>query len=150
MNRLLKRRSTWPDLLTLQQEINQLFQPMGSLRGDARENVVSDWSPAIDIKDEPTQYVIKADIPGVETKDVEVYMESNNMLVIKGHKEHTSEEKEEDFVRIERTKGSFIRSFYLPDSVDSDKIKANSKLGVLTVMIPKAKSSATRKINIET
>ncbi|WP_304985153.1 Hsp20/alpha crystallin family protein [Coxiella-like endosymbiont] len=133
----------------LQQDINSLFEPFGwSTESQLWDAFSTEWSPRIDIKDMSDNYIIRADIPGVDPKDIEVSME-NNVLAIKGEKETETEEKKEDFLRVERTKGAFIRRFSLPESVNSEKIKAKSKHGVLEISIPKMKRSGMRKIQIE-
>jgi HSP20 family protein len=107
-----------------------------------------DWTPAVDIKEEKNAYIIHADIPGVDPKDIEVQME-NGVLTVKGERESEKKEEREGYKRIERSKGSFFRSFSLPDSVDGDKISAKSKNGVLEVTIPKTTKNGSKKITVE-
>ncbi|WP_100623014.1 Hsp20/alpha crystallin family protein [Candidatus Coxiella mudrowiae] len=133
----------------LQQDINRLFEPFGwSTESQLWDAFSTEWFPRIDIKDMNDNYVIRADIPGVDPKEIEVSME-NNVLTIKGEKETETEDKKEDFLRVERTKGAFIRRFSLPESVNAEKIKAKSKHGVLEISIPKMKRSGMQKIQIE-
>lgn len=133
----------------LQQDINRLFEPFGwQTDNDAAGVMVSDWSPHIDIKDEGKEYVIFADIPGVDPKDIEIQME-NGILTIKGQKEVNKEEKNENFVRVERSRGTFMRRFSLPDIVDASAIKAKSKHGVLQITVPKVEKAKSRKIEVE-
>lgn len=107
-----------------------------------------DWAPAVDIREEKECYVIHADIPGVDPKDIEVSME-NGVLTVKGERESEKRDEREGFKRVERSKGSFYRSFSLPDSVDGDAISAKSRHGVLELVIPKAKNTGSRKISVE-
>lgn len=133
----------------LQEDINRLFEPFGWVTDKELSDVfISDWSPRIDIKDESNQYVIRADIPGVDPKDVDIHME-HNILTIKGQKESKKEETSKDYVRVERSKGSFLRRFSLPESVDAEKIEAKSKHGVLEILLPKIERAKSRKISVE-
>lgn len=108
----------------------------------------SDWQPTVDIIEESKQFVVKVDIPGVDPKDINIDLDRNT-LTIKGEKEAEHKEKKDNFVRYERSKGSFYRRIMLPDVVDSDKITAQSKNGVLFITIPKSDKSVTRKIEVK-
>jgi len=108
----------------------------------------SDWVPAVDIKEEKDSFVIVADIPGVDPKDIEVHME-NGMLTIKGEKESEKKEEREGYKRVERSFGSFYRRFSLPDTADSEKISAKSNNGVLEVRIAKQEQVQPRKISVD-
>ncbi|MFV9988919.1 MAG: Hsp20/alpha crystallin family protein [Coxiella endosymbiont of Dermacentor nuttalli] len=133
----------------LQQDINHLFEPFGwSTENELWDAFLTEWSPRIDIKDMDNHYAIRADIPGVNPKEIEISME-NNVLTIKGEKETKTEEKKEDFLRVERSKGTFMRRFSLPESVNPEKIKAKSKHGVLEITIPKVERPGSQKIRIE-
>lgn len=107
----------------------------------------SDWLPAVDIKEERDRFVLLADIPGVEPKDIEVHMD-NGILTIQGERSHQSNEEHEGYKRIERSHGSFYRRFNLPDTADSDGIKAKGKHGVLEVTIPKIERNKARRIEV--
>ena len=107
----------------------------------------SDWVPAVDIKEENDSFVIVADIPGVDPKDIEVNME-NGMLTIKGEKESEKKEEREGYKRVERSFGSFYRRFSLPDTADAEKITAKSTNGVLEVRIGKQEQVQPRKISV--
>lgn len=108
----------------------------------------SDWLPNIDVIEEEKQFVIKADIPGVSTKDIKINM-NQNVLTIEGERESEHKDKKENFVRYERSKGSFYRRFTLPDMVDPEHIVAKSKHGVLEIIIPKTNKNILHKIEIE-
>ena len=134
----------------LQQDINRLFEPFGwsAESSELWDTFSTEWFPRIDIKDMDSHYAIRADIPGVNPKEIEISMD-NNVLTIKGEKETNTEEKKEDFLRVERSKGAFMRRFSLPESVNSEKIKARSKHGVLEITIPKVEHHGGQKIRIE-
>jgi HSP20 family protein len=107
----------------------------------------SDWVPAVDIKENDDNFVIVADIPGVDPEDIEVHMD-NGMLTIKGEKESEKKEEKDDYKRIERSYGSFYRRFSLPDTADPEKISAKSNHGVLEVTIAKQQRTQPRKISV--
>ncbi|MFW0072585.1 MAG: Hsp20/alpha crystallin family protein [Coxiella-like endosymbiont] len=149
MTKIIQKQPRSSLLGHLQQDINRLFEPFGwATESELWDTFPSEWSPSIDIKDKGSHYLICADVPGVDPKEIEVSME-NNVLTIKGEKETKAEEKDENYLRVERTKGSFMRWFSLPESVDPEHIKAKSKYGVLEITVPKATMSTSKKIEIE-
>ena len=105
------------------------------------------WMPAVDIREEDDRFVLSADIPGVERKDVEVTME-DGVLTIKGERHAETEDKREGFHRRERVHGTFMRQFTLPDTVNADSISATIKEGVLHIEIPKQAKPEPRKITV--
>lgn len=108
----------------------------------------SDWTPSVDLKEEENRFLVKADLPGMKSEDIEVCLEQN-ILTIKGKREEEKVDKQSGYTRIERASGSFYRRFYLPDTADGDKIDANYTKGVLEVSIPKKASSKPQKIEIK-
>ena len=131
----------------LQREVNRLFETSRS--GDEETgHMLADWMPAVDIKEEPTQFVIHADLPGVELKDIEVTLE-NGVLTLKGQRATEKKEETEQYRRVERVRGTFLRRFSLPDVADADKVSAKCKDGVLEVMVPKRETAQPRRITIE-
>ncbi len=116
--------------------------------GDDTRATVSDWVPAVDIKEEDNRFVLRADVPGVDPKDIEITME-DGVLTVRG--ERTSETKEgtDGFRRVERVSGRFYRRFTMPDTADAEAITARSLNGVLEVAIPKQPRVQPRRIAIE-
>jgi len=109
----------------------------------------ADWSPSVDIEEEDDKYVIKADLPGVDKKDIEVKFEGG-VLSIRGEKQTESETgKGTRRHRTERFHGTFARSFTLPDAVKADKVDASYKDGVLSLTIPKSEESKPKSIDIK-
>jgi HSP20 family protein len=108
----------------------------------------SDWTPAVDIKEEADRYLLHADIPGVKADDIEVSMDKG-VLTIKGERKHESTESKEGYKRVERSHGVFMRRFSLPDGVDGENISASSKDGVLEVVIPKSEPEKPRRIEVK-
>ncbi|MDP6436607.1 MAG: Hsp20/alpha crystallin family protein [Gammaproteobacteria bacterium] len=109
---------------------------------------VSDWLPAVDIREEKDRYLLRADLPGVDPNDIDVTME-NGVLTIQGRREQGLDESEEGFRRFERVTGSFLRRFTLPDTADGDSIKARTNHGVLEVSIDKQAKSRPRKVEVK-
>lgn len=135
------------DLEDFQKEMNRLFdlrlsRPLKIGNGGAL------WAPAVDIVDDKDQIRVKADIPGMKKEDIEVNVE-NDILTIKGEKKEEKEVKEKDYVRSERYYGAFHRSFSLPASVDSAKVNAVYKDGVLEVTLPKKEGAKPKQTKVE-
>jgi len=142
-------RDPWQMLDQWRREMDQALGGQALVRDDATRVVGSDWTPAVDIKEEADRFVLHADIPGVKPEDIEVSME-NGVLTIRGERGHESQESAEGYKRLERQHGVFIRRFALPDSVDAERIAATGKDGVLEVVLPKAQKQQARKIEVQT
>lgn len=135
--------SSWP---SLQEEFNRfLSRPWGTLSEFENENLT--WAPQVDIKEEKERFLVRADLPGIEAKDVEITLE-NGMLTIRGERREERKEEDAGYRRVERFTGQFFRRFALPDATDPDKVKAHMDKGVLEVEIPKAKESLSRRIEV--
>ena len=115
---------------------------------DSDPLAASDWTPAVDIREEEHRYVIHADVPGVNPEDIEVKME-DGVLSIKGERQGESSEDREGYKRVERVRGSFSRRFSMPDTVNADGISARSRDGVLEVVIPKQAKVLPKRIKVE-
>lgn len=123
----------------------------GLLRDDRDESsvVTSQWMPPVDIREEQDRFVLYADIPGVDPKDIEVQMD-RGMLTIKGERriDAGGTAAGERYARVERVHGGFHRRFALPDSADPDGISASGSHGVLRIVIPKKPESTPRRIQV--
>ncbi|WP_019625366.1 Hsp20/alpha crystallin family protein [Thioalkalivibrio sp. ALJT] len=131
--------------------LGQLSRELGrmpDMPGTEDSAATSDWAPAVDIREETDAYVLHADIPGVDPKDIELHME-DGVLTLRGERRHESEEEKDGYKRIERVRGTFFRRFSLPDTADADNISARSENGVLEVRIPKQARVQPRRIQIE-
>jgi HSP20 family protein len=106
------------------------------------------WAPAVDILEAENELLLKADLPGVDMKDIDIQME-NGTLALRGERKFENEKKEGGYHRIERSYGSFARYFTLPDTVDSEHVKAEYKNGVLTVKLPKKELAKPRQIKVD-
>ncbi len=137
-------------LANLHEEMNRLFDGTRVLAGRADDSSLTNWAPAVDIHETENELVVRADIPGLEEKDLDVRIE-NNMLTIRGERQTDKSVSGDNYLRVERVYGSFSRSFSLPSTVNPDGIKAEYKNGVLTVRVPKREEFKPRqvKINVE-
>lgn len=142
------RYNPWSIPNGLQEEIKNVFERFLTTDESDQSNVVtSQWTPRVDIKEEDRRFVILADIPGVDPKDIEVTMEKG-ILSLKGERKSENKEDTDKFTRIERSRGLFYRRFALPDSANPDGIEASGKHGVLEIVIPKRAETAPRRITI--
>jgi HSP20 family protein len=106
------------------------------------------WAPPVDIYETENDIVLKAELPGIDPKDVEVRVEDNT-LYLKGERNYEKEVKEQNYHRVERSYGSFARSFSLPNSIDADQVKAEYKDGMLTLTMPKREEAKPKTIKID-
>jgi len=117
--------------------------------GREREDItIADWAPLADITEDDKEYVIKAELPDVKKEDVKVTVE-NGVLTIAGERKFEKEEKKKKYHRVERSYGSFVRSFALPDLAAADKVKAEFKDGMLTVHVPKSEKARTKQVEVK-
>ncbi|HJV93678.1 MAG TPA: Hsp20/alpha crystallin family protein [Azonexus sp.] len=136
------------ELEAMSSHLNRIFgRP--ALPGAAAHDMLkmADWTPSVDISETDKEFLIKAEIPGVKKEDVKVTIESG-MLTIKGERKMEKEEKGKKFHRVERSYGSFVRSFRIPDGVDESKIKAEFKDGVMNVALPKSEKAKSKALEI--
>ena len=139
----------WNRFGQMQRELERMLNGRGSARGDeSTESATADWVPAVDIKEEDNRFVVYADIPGVEPKDIEITMD-NGVLTIRGERQNETHQDSEGFKRVERTRGSFYRRFALPDTADVENISAKGNHGVLEVVIPKQEKAQPRRVPVE-
>jgi HSP20 family protein len=150
MNLVPWRRGGQMDLFQqLQREMDQLMQRyFGETEGGAGRTELVAWVPRIDLEEDDKQFVVKADLPGVDPKDVEVSV-VENALVLRGQKTEQREERKKNYHRIERFEGQFYREIPLPPGIDADQIQARSSHGVLTVTIPKKAETQPKKIAVQ-
>jgi len=132
-----------------EREFDRLFRDPFTTFGGEREAEPSTrpWAPAVDIYETENSIVLKAELPGIDPKDVEVRVEDNT-LYLKGERKFEKETKDENYHRVERSYGSFARSFSLPNSIDADKVVAEYKDGVLNLTLPKREEAKPKTIRI--
>jgi HSP20 family protein len=144
------RYDPWQMLNETRTELDRLFGRMPSFVNDGDQSRVatSHWTPAVDIREEADKYVLLADLPGVDPKDIEITME-NGMLTIKGERKVEEQENHEGYTRLERVRGIFHRRFSLPETANVENISARTNNGVLEIYIPKQEKVQPRRISIE-
>jgi HSP20 family protein len=143
----LVRYEPWGMLNQLRREMDRMFET-GTEGEEGSAIATSDWIPAVDIKETEKAFILHADVPGVDAKDIDVHME-NGILTIKGERETEKKEEREGYKRVERQFGAFYRRFSLPDTADADKISAKCKNGVVEITIPKKEAVQPRKITVQ-
>ncbi len=144
----ITRYNPWNLSNRLQDEMKQVLDRFFDIDESDQSNVVtSQWTPRVDIKEEDRRFVILADVPGVDPKDIEIHMD-NGILSIKGERRSESKEQNGKLTRIERSHGLFYRRFALPDSADPEGITAAGRHGVLEISIPKKPETTPRRIAI--
>ncbi|MCP3978465.1 MAG: Hsp20/alpha crystallin family protein [bacterium] len=138
------------DLVSLQEKIKQLFDDTlsrSSGQGDADLVVRDGWRPPLDLFEETGQYVVRADLPGIDSADVELRVEDGT-LVIRGERKADAEVARDSYLRVERPQGAFSAQIALPPSVDATAIHATQKNGVIEISLPKKEASAPNRIPI--
>ena len=135
------------DLLSIRDNFDRMVQDLFDRRWDVSESM-GELTPAVNIEENENEYIITAELPGVEKKDVKITFE-DGALSISGEKKVENEDKKDNFHRIERRYGVFSRSFAIPSSIVIDKIDASFKDGVLRVILPKAEEAKPKQIEVK-
>jgi HSP20 family protein len=136
------------DLVSTQDRFNQLFNDTFSRAfGDQQEVSPRAWIPPVDIYETGDSLVLKAELPGINPDEVEIRVEDST-IYLKGERKFEKEIKEENLHRVERSYGTFTRSFALPNTIDADKVNAEYQNGILTLTIPKHEEAKPRTIKI--
>lgn len=143
---LVKWRSGWPQWDLFDSALDKFISDVDGFRGTGIDRG-NGWVPSVDIGEEENSYLIRAEVPGMGKDDINVEVKENT-LTISGERKDEKEEKGLKFHRRERVYGRFERSFYLPNNVDTGKIMANFKDGVLELTIPKKEEAQAKKIQI--
>jgi len=141
----LIRWDPFRDMVTLRDKMNRLFDD--AFKGEEKDIVSSSWAPSVDIYETENELVLNAEIPGIDEDDIEIKIEDNT-LTLHGERKLEEETQEENYHRIERSYGSFYRSFSLPHYIDQEKIKAEHDNGVLRIHMPKKPELKPRSVKI--
>lgn len=146
----LVRWRSFRDSVSIQDEMNRLFNDFfGRVPSRFEADwTPSEWSPSVDIFETKDDILIKAEVPGMKKEDIKITLQ-DNVLTLKGESKQEKEEKETNFYRMERSYGSFVRSFNLPTVVQADRIKASYKDGILSITLSKAEEVKPKQIPIE-
>jgi HSP20 family protein len=145
MRTTLNRWDPFRGAATLQEQVNRLFGNV--LEHSGEESNLTTWAPAVDIYETEHELVVKADLPEVEAKDLDIRVE-NNLLTIRGERKFEKKVNEDNYLRVERAYGSFSRSFSLANTVNAEAIKADYQNGVLTLSIPKREEAKPKQIKV--
>lgn len=145
----------WDPFKEMEKEMQELTDRFGRMvsrwpsRGiSSREALMAaDWAPTVDIFETEAEYLVKAEIPEVDRKDVKVTVQ-DGMLTLQGERRQEREEKGKRYHRVERSYGTFLRTFDIPDGVDEEKLKAEFKEGMLVVHLPKTEKAKTKAIEV--
>jgi HSP20 family protein len=145
---LMTRWDPFRELSTMQDRMNRLFRTSYSSEGPEEALTTTSFAPPVDIYEDEHNITLKLEVPGIEEKDIDVRMESNN-LTVHGERKIEKEEKEENFRRVERQYGSFTRSFTLPSTVDPEQVSAHYDKGVLKVSLAKKAEAKPKQIKVK-
>jgi HSP20 family protein len=143
--RTIARWEPFRGAASLQDQVNRLFSDV--LERKSEESSLTAWAPSVDIYETEHELVVKADLPAVDPKDLDIRVE-NNILTIRGERKFEKNVNEENYLRVERAYGSFARSFTLANTVNSEAIKADYQNGVLTLSIPKREEAKPKQIKV--
>jgi HSP20 family protein len=143
---LTKWNPLFADLAATRDHFNRLFG-RDDFWGTEGVTTAGEWLPAVDVIENDNALTFKAELPGIEAKDVAVTID-NNVLTLKGERRIEKDVKKENYHRMERAFGTFVRSFALPAFVDAENVKADFKNGVLVVTIPKKAHAKTRAVEV--
>ena len=141
----LTRWNPFTELDQIQQRLNRLFLDRPLKTG---EEPFADFMPAVDIQETDGEFIVKADLPDVKRDEIKVHVE-DGVLAIEGERKQEKEETGKRFHKIEREYGRFVRRFALPIEVDGDKVRADFKDGVLSVVLPKAPAATPKMIDVK-
>ncbi len=144
----LQRFEPFRELMNIQDRMNRVFADLGIAPAAENDFAAAAWSPAVDIYETPTEIVVKAELPEVKQEDIRLTVE-NERLILRGERKFDSEVKRENYHRIERSYGTFGRTFSLPPTVRIEHIRADYRNGVLTVTLPKREIAQSKQITIQ-
>ena len=142
----ISRLDPFRGLNSLQDQVNRLFDETFS-RGRSAESEMGTWAPAVDIYETEQELVLKADLPEVNQQEIDIRIE-NNMLTFRGERKFHNEVSQDNYLRVERAYGPFSRSFSLPNTINTEAIKADYQNGVLSIRMPKREESRPKQIRI--
>jgi HSP20 family protein len=148
MTSLIPWTRTGSFLGPFRKEMDDVFERFFGAPGDNGGEAVRAWTPRVDVEETDKEIVVKADLPGVDPKDVEISVVDGSLL-IKGEKKEEKEEKKKNYHRVERFIGQFYREIPLPTGADAEKISATSAKGVIAVTIPKKAEAQPKKIVVK-
>ncbi len=144
----LRQLAPLGDLDRLRRQMDRMWDSLFEWRPRLRGEEEEEWLPALDLTENPNEFIVKAEMLGLDPKEVDISL-VDKVLTIKGEKRQEREEKEENYHLIERSFGSFARSIQLPSEVKSEKISASYKNGVLKIVLPKSEEAKKKEVKIK-
>jgi HSP20 family protein len=150
MTRFVPFRSPLEGVAVLQNRLNSIFNDFASPNGDMQNESLSagNFIPPVDIYEDAQKLVLRLEVPGIPQEDLQINLE-NQTLTVKGERKFVKDEKEENFHRLERRYGSFVRSFTLPATIETESAQANYENGVLSVTLQKKEAAKPKQVKIE-
>ena len=150
MTRFVPFRSPLEGVAVLQNRLNSIFNDFANSTGELQNESLSagNFVPPVDIYEDANRLVLKLEVPGIPQEDLQINLE-NQTLTVKGERKFVNDEKEENFHRIERRYGSFVRSFTLPSTIETESAQANYENGVLSITLPKKEAAKPKQLKIE-
>jgi HSP20 family protein len=148
MTRFVPFRSGLNDVAVLQNRLNSIFQDFARPEGGSEALGMGNFTPAVDVYEDAQKLVLKLEVPGIKPADLDIRVEGRT-LTVKGQRKFETEEKEENFHRIERSYGSFTRSWTLPATVDTETVDATTADGVLTLSLAKKPEAKPKQIEVK-
>jgi HSP20 family protein len=136
------------ELERMRREMDRLWDSFFEGKPSRKVEEVGEWLPTLDVSETKNDLVVRAEIPGIDPKDIDISL-TNDILTIKGERKQEKEEKEENYHLIERNYGSFTRTIRLPREVQSERISASYKNGILKVTLPKSEEAKKKEIKIK-
>jgi HSP20 family protein len=140
-------RTPLSDVALLQNRLNSIFNDFPRFSGDSESLTSGSFVPPVDVYEDAHKVVLKIEVPGIKQEDLDIHLE-NQTLTVKGERKFEKEEKEENFHRIERSYGSFVRSFTVPQTVDTENVAASYDAGVLSITLNKKPEAKPKQVKI--
>jgi len=144
----ITRWDPFRDVMSLQNRMNSLFQDFNRGQNENDPLTTAAFVPAVDIYEDEHKIVLKLEVPGMKQEDLDIQLE-NNTLTVRGERKFEKEEKEQNFHRIERRYGSFFRAFTVPNTVNTDNVKADYEAGVLRIALEKRAEAKPKQIKVQ-
>lgn len=148
MTRFVPFRSPFNEMAVLQNRLNSIFSDFARPEGEGDQLAAGNFVPAVDVYEDPQRLVLKFEVPGIKPEDLDIRVEGRT-LTVRGERKWESDQKEENYHRIERRFGSFVRSFTLPATVDTENVQAESEHGVLQLTLSKKPEAKPKQIQVK-
>ncbi len=149
MTRFVPLRSSFNDLAVLQNRLNSIFSDFARPEGEQHDQLTAgNFIPAVDVYEDAQKLVLKFEVPGIKPEDLDIRVEGRT-LSVRGERKFDSEQKEENFHRVERRYGTFVRSFTLPPTVDTENVQAETEHGVLQLTLGKKPEAKPKQIQVK-